>query len=198
MLPTMVPQQRVLHISGSNVLLSKHQRESTDGFRPPQDVTMTPTASPTGPREAQTPSQEFTDSSLSAITSSPTPAAYVNSRISIKEVSISVHVHIYSYTLCTQLHISHVRGLQFSFKSGNIVKLIYEIRYSQWLYSDMHMLSCPGSDEAVLLEVEWRHLYNNESLSNKWPVLVLCFISIHCYKKYFFGFCTLHIIVIIL
>jgi len=102
---------RVLHISRSNALLSKHQRELTNSFRPPQDVIIVPNVSPTGPREAQAPSQKFIDSSLSAITSSPTLAAYVNSRISIKEVTISIHMHIYSYTLCTQLHISHVHGL---------------------------------------------------------------------------------------
>jgi len=112
----------VLHISGSNALLSKHQRESTDGFRQTQDVSMTPNASPTGPREVKL--KHFPKNSLilqsilQSLHPPPTRAAHVNSRISIKEVSISVHAHMHIYTLHTTTISLMCVVFNFLFKSG--------------------------------------------------------------------------------
>jgi len=98
------------------------------------------------------------------------------------EVSISVHVHMYSiYTLHTTYNISLMCVVfNFLFKSGNIVKLIHEIRYSQ-LYSD----KLPWKWRSGLVRAYWSlkedNLYNNEGSEQQvTSVLVLCFIGLHC------------------
>ena len=185
----------------------KHQCE-TDDFWLTQDVSMTPNASSTGPREVKLKHLPKSSLILQSVRQSlhppPTRAAHVNSRISIRGLDQCTRAHILHIHFAHNLqYLSHVRCLQFSFqKWENIVKLIHEIRYSQ-LYSE---ISCPRWKwRSGLVRAYWSlkedNLYNNEGSEQQvWPVC-WCFVSLDFIVDkmlLLWFFCTFHIIVIIL